>query len=134
MHPWHHLQATEQRLVELPPLMFVGEARKLEERLSKAAMGCAFLLQGGDYSESFEDLGTNSIHVPCASSVTARAGSAGGDAGLAGRRPLVDRWLVLPLPRCYDFLRTPPPSPVGRGKIPSLPPNLRWCINLRLKK
>jgi hypothetical protein len=42
--------------------VFAGEARKLEERLGQAAMGCAFLLQGGDYAESFEDFGANSIH------------------------------------------------------------------------
>jgi hypothetical protein len=35
----------KRRLVELPPLVFVGEAWKMEERLSDAAMGCVFLLQ-----------------------------------------------------------------------------------------
>ncbi|KAK3153319.1 hypothetical protein QOZ80_2BG0170730 [Eleusine coracana subsp. coracana] len=45
----------------LPPLVFAGEARKLEERLGEAAMGRAFLLQGGDCAESFEDFGANPI-------------------------------------------------------------------------
>jgi 3-deoxy-D-arabino-heptulosonate 7-phosphate (DAHP) synthase class II len=48
--------------VELPPLVFAREACKLEERLGEAAMGHAFLLQGGDYAKSFEDLGANIIH------------------------------------------------------------------------
>jgi hypothetical protein len=34
-----------------------GEARKLEERLGEADMGCGFLLQVGDYAKSFKDLG-----------------------------------------------------------------------------
>jgi hypothetical protein len=35
--------------------------RKLEERLGEAAMGRAFLLQGGDCAESFKDFGANNI-------------------------------------------------------------------------
>jgi hypothetical protein len=52
----------DRRLAELSPLVFAGEAQKLEERLGEAAMGRAFLLQGGDYARNFEDLGANSIH------------------------------------------------------------------------
>ncbi|GJM91496.1 hypothetical protein PR202_ga07872 [Eleusine coracana subsp. coracana] len=55
------LEATERALAALPPLVFAGEARKLEERLGEAAMGRAFLLQGGDCAESFEDFGANPI-------------------------------------------------------------------------
>ncbi|GJN03827.1 hypothetical protein PR202_ga21311 [Eleusine coracana subsp. coracana] len=33
--------------------MFAGEARRLEERLARAAVGWAFLLQGGDCAEKF---------------------------------------------------------------------------------
>ncbi|KAE8677401.1 Phospho-2-dehydro-3-deoxyheptonate aldolase 1 [Hibiscus syriacus] len=43
-----------------PPIVFAGEARKLEEKLSNAAVGKAFLLQGGDCAESFKEFnGTN---------------------------------------------------------------------------
>jgi 3-deoxy-7-phosphoheptulonate synthase len=42
--------------------VFAAEARKLEEQLGEVAMGSTFLLQGGDYTKSFEELGTNSIH------------------------------------------------------------------------
>ena len=34
----------ERALASFPPLVFAGEARKLEERLEEAAMGRAFLL------------------------------------------------------------------------------------------
>ncbi len=37
----------------LPPLVFAGEIRDLKEQLAKAAIGEAFLLQGGDCSEEF---------------------------------------------------------------------------------
>ena len=37
----------------LPPLVFAGEIRDLKSSLAKAAKGEAFLLQGGDCSESF---------------------------------------------------------------------------------
>ena len=41
--------------------MFTGEARNLEERLGEAAMGEAFLLQGGDCVESFKEFNANNI-------------------------------------------------------------------------
>lgn len=44
-----------------PPIVFAGEARRLEEWLGKAAMGQAFLLQGGDCAESFEEFNANNI-------------------------------------------------------------------------
>lgn len=41
-------------------MVFAGEARNLEERLADAALGKAFLLQGGDCAESFKEFsGTN---------------------------------------------------------------------------
>ncbi|TVU31654.1 hypothetical protein EJB05_23350, partial [Eragrostis curvula] len=55
------LEAAERALAAFPPLVFAGEARKLEERLGEAAMGRAFLLQGGDCAESFEEFGANNI-------------------------------------------------------------------------
>lgn len=44
-----------------PPIVFAGEARSLEERLGDAAMGKAFLLQGGDCAESFKEFNANNI-------------------------------------------------------------------------
>lgn len=41
--------------------MFAGEARSLEERLGQAALGNAFLLQGGDCAESFKEFNANNI-------------------------------------------------------------------------
>ncbi|KAI5069657.1 hypothetical protein GOP47_0015958 [Adiantum capillus-veneris] len=48
-------------LAEFPPLVFAGEARSLEERLGEAALGRAFLLQGGDCAESFKEFNANNI-------------------------------------------------------------------------
>lgn len=48
-------------LESYPPLVFAGEARKLEARLAEAAMGSAFLLQGGDCAESFKEFNANKI-------------------------------------------------------------------------
>jgi len=47
------LAAAEARLADYPPLVFAGEARELKSMLAKAAVGEAFLLQGGDCAESF---------------------------------------------------------------------------------
>ncbi|PWZ29677.1 Phospho-2-dehydro-3-deoxyheptonate aldolase 1, chloroplastic [Zea mays] len=44
-----------------PPIVFAGEARTLEERLAEAAVGRAFLLQGGDCAESFKEFNANNI-------------------------------------------------------------------------
>ncbi|XP_064992254.1 phospho-2-dehydro-3-deoxyheptonate aldolase 2, chloroplastic-like [Musa acuminata AAA Group] len=44
-----------------PPIVFAGEARHLEERLADAAVGRAFLLQGGDCAESFKEFNANNI-------------------------------------------------------------------------
>ncbi|CAN1169724.1 Phospho-2-dehydro-3-deoxyheptonate aldolase 1, chloroplastic [Linum perenne] len=46
---------------EFPPLVFAGEARSLEEKLGDAAVGKAFLLQGGDCAESFKEFNANNI-------------------------------------------------------------------------
>ncbi|KAI5080755.1 hypothetical protein GOP47_0003938 [Adiantum capillus-veneris] len=48
-------------LEEYPPLVFAGEARNLEERLGEAALGEAFLLQGGDCAESFKEF--NAVNI-----------------------------------------------------------------------
>ena len=53
-------QAEVDRVLEnlstLPPLVFAGEIRSLKKLLAKAVTGEAFLLQGGDCSESFSDV------------------------------------------------------------------------------
>ncbi len=51
----------EARLRRYPPLVFAGEARKLKGALAKVANGEAFLLQGGDCAESFQDFTANNI-------------------------------------------------------------------------
>jgi len=55
------LESAETRLRKYPPLVFAGEARKLKAALAKVARGEAFLLQGGDCSESFADFTANNI-------------------------------------------------------------------------
>ncbi|OWM80998.1 hypothetical protein CDL15_Pgr007029 [Punica granatum] len=55
------LQTVLETLGSFPPLVFAGEARSLEERLAEAAMGNAFLLQGGDCAESFKEFNANNI-------------------------------------------------------------------------
>ena len=55
------LTRVEETLHNFPPLVFAGEARRLEERLAAVAAGKAFLLQGGDCAESFAEFHPNNI-------------------------------------------------------------------------
>jgi len=55
------LAEAEGRLASYPPLVFAGEARRLEAALAKVAQGKAFLLQGGDCAESFAEFNANNI-------------------------------------------------------------------------
>lgn len=55
------LENVVNTLQSFPPLVFAGEARSLEERLHDAALGKAFLLQGGDCAESFKEFDPNNI-------------------------------------------------------------------------
>ena len=55
------LGRVEDTLHRFPPLVFAGEARRLEERLAAVAAGKAFLLQGGDCAESFAEFHPNNI-------------------------------------------------------------------------
>ena len=55
------LNAAEQQLEQLPPLVFAGEARALQRRLAKATQGQSFVLQGGDCAESFAQYSAESI-------------------------------------------------------------------------
>lgn len=56
-----HLDATLGRLAKLPPLVTSWEIENLKSQLAEAQEGRAFLLQGGDCSESLEDCETDSI-------------------------------------------------------------------------
>ena len=55
------LTAMEAKLRGYPPLVFAGEARRLKASLARVADGRAFVLQGGDCAESFNDFNANNI-------------------------------------------------------------------------
>ena len=55
------LKAVEAKLASYPPLVFAGEARRLKAQLGAASRGEAFLLQGGDCAESFEQFTADGI-------------------------------------------------------------------------
>jgi len=55
------LSDAEAQLSKYPPLVFAGEARRLKDQLGAAARGEAFLLQGGDCAESFEQFSADGI-------------------------------------------------------------------------
>jgi 3-deoxy-7-phosphoheptulonate synthase len=56
-----HLDAVLKQLGGLPPLVFAGEARDLQDRLAEVAAGRAFLLQAGDCAESFTEFSADRI-------------------------------------------------------------------------
>ena len=49
------LRRTTDRLTQVPPLVFAGEADRLREQLAAASRGEAFVLQGGDCAEIFAE-------------------------------------------------------------------------------
>ncbi len=55
------LDSVETTLSSYPPLVFAGEARQLKAKLAQVAEGKAFLLQGGDCAESFQEFKANTI-------------------------------------------------------------------------
>jgi 3-deoxy-7-phosphoheptulonate synthase len=55
------VDAVEQSLSNVPPLVFAGEARQLKRSLADVAEGNAFLLQGGDCAESFAEFHPDNI-------------------------------------------------------------------------
>ncbi|WCJ31920.1 Phospho-2-dehydro-3-deoxyheptonate aldolase 2 chloroplastic [Euphorbia peplus] len=57
----NQLDVVLKTIEDFPPIVFAGEARSLEEKLADAAMGNAFLLQGGDCAESFKEFSANNI-------------------------------------------------------------------------
>src|SRR5580698_10346567 len=55
------LDRAEANLRTMPPLVFAGEARRLKSLLGDVSAGKAFLLQGGDCSESFKEFAADNI-------------------------------------------------------------------------
>lgn len=55
------LKNIENELKSYPPLVFAGEAQRLKQLLGKAVEGKAFLLQGGDCAESFNQFSAINI-------------------------------------------------------------------------
>ncbi|YAL84463.1 class II 3-deoxy-7-phosphoheptulonate synthase [Dermacoccaceae bacterium W4C1] len=55
------LERVRQTLAGLPPLVFAGECDVLRSRLAAAAVGDAFVLQGGDCAEMFESATADNI-------------------------------------------------------------------------
>lgn len=55
------LEAVEAQLARFPLLVFAGEARRLRTHLASAGRGEAFLLQGGDCAESFDQFSSDAI-------------------------------------------------------------------------
>ena len=55
------LNKVENSIKCLPPLVFAGEVRNLKKDLAKVESGQAFLLQGGDCAESFEEFSADLI-------------------------------------------------------------------------
>ncbi len=55
------LNAVEAQLSQFPPLVFAGEARRLKAQLGAASRGDAFLLQGGDCAEAFDQFSADAI-------------------------------------------------------------------------
>ncbi|MEP1614609.1 MAG: 3-deoxy-7-phosphoheptulonate synthase class II [Roseobacter sp.] len=55
------LNEVEAQLARYPLLVFAGEARRLRKHLGAAGRGEAFLLQGGDCAESFDQFSSDAI-------------------------------------------------------------------------
>jgi len=57
----HQLAHVEEELAKMPPLVFAGEVQALHKQLANVSAGNAFLLQGGDCAETFNDFSTTNI-------------------------------------------------------------------------
>lgn len=55
------VRAAFKTISNMPPLVFAGECRTLQERIASASAGEAFCLFGGDCAESFSDFSANHI-------------------------------------------------------------------------
>jgi len=56
-----HLRRVVERLGELPPLVTSWEIEALRDKIAAAQQGRAFVLQGGDCSENFDECTSNNI-------------------------------------------------------------------------
>ena len=50
-----------KEISKFPPLVFAGESRTLKQMLGEVSEGKAFLFQGGDCAESFEEFHPDNI-------------------------------------------------------------------------
>ncbi|MDT0264943.1 3-deoxy-7-phosphoheptulonate synthase class II [Streptomyces sp. DSM 44915] len=57
------LRAVTEELASYPPLVFAGECDQLTDRIAEVADGRAFLLQGGDCAEAFDQVGADQIRA-----------------------------------------------------------------------
>jgi 3-deoxy-7-phosphoheptulonate synthase len=57
------LKKVTDELSSLPPLVAASEIEKLKEQLALASEGKAFLLQGGDCAESFDEFSTDNLRA-----------------------------------------------------------------------
>src|SRR5919206_175580 len=57
------LDAAVARLRKVPPLVFAGECDELKGKLAQVARGEAFLLQGGDCAETFEEVTADNVRA-----------------------------------------------------------------------
>ncbi|SOD58747.1 3-deoxy-D-arabinoheptulosonate-7-phosphate synthase [Streptomyces zhaozhouensis] len=57
------LRAVTEELAGYPPLVFAGECDQLGDRIADVAQGRAFLLQGGDCAEAFDQVGADQIRA-----------------------------------------------------------------------
>jgi 3-deoxy-7-phosphoheptulonate synthase len=57
------LRAVTAELAAYPPLVFAGECDQLREKLAAVARGEAFLLQGGDCAEAFDQVSAENIRA-----------------------------------------------------------------------
>ncbi len=55
------LKAAEQQLKNFPPLVSIDEVEKLKAELAAVSRGEAFLLQGGDCAESFQEFSHDNL-------------------------------------------------------------------------
>lgn len=55
------VKSTIKKIASYPPLVFAGEADTLKSHIAKVSRGEAFLLQGGDCAESFDNFDANAI-------------------------------------------------------------------------
>ena len=55
------LERVEEELRSVPPLIFAGEARNLQNDLARVGRGEAFIIQGGDCAESFAAFNADTI-------------------------------------------------------------------------